>query len=98
MAYKVMKREFYKHRPKWLVRFLMTLPDEIYLVKGSLQQAQASLQNIVDIIDYTDLMAEKFRCCLYVDNDHVIITSEKHNPLVGFYIDKDFQDESQEHQ
>lgn len=93
MAYKVLKKEFVKRRPKWLVRFLMLLPSQIYAAKASVSEARQSLLYIRRIIDETQLMAVKCRCHLHVDDDNIIISSAKFNPFIHFYIDTNYQNE-----
>lgn len=94
MAYKVLKKEFVKRRPKWLVRFLMTLPSQIYAAKVSVSEARQSLLYIRQIIDDTQLMTVKSRCHLQIDDDSIVISSAKFNPFIRFYIDS-YQDEKE---
>ncbi len=61
MAYRVIMQEIVRRRPKWLIRFLLSLSPDIYDSKQSFTDAKKSIADIAKTIDETQLKIKKSR-------------------------------------
>ena len=59
MAYRVIMQEIVRRRPKWLIRFLLSLSPDIYDSKQSFTDAKKSIADIAKTIDETQLKIKK---------------------------------------
>ena len=89
MAYKVMRKEFVRFQPKWLTRFLFSLPPKIYEAVATLEAARANLQVINDRIHEAHLL-DKGHLCLSEEEDSFLVKSGKGRPYVRFFIQHNY--------
>ena len=98
MAYRVIMQEIVRRRPKWLIRFLLSLSPDIYDSKQSFTDAKKSIADIAKTIDETQLKIKKSRLHIIEESERISILSAKAYPYVHFYIDHndhDFDTESE---
>ena len=98
MAYRVIMQEIVRRRPKWLIRFLLSLSPDIYDSKQSFNDAKKSIADIARTIDETQLKIKKSRLHIIEESERISILSAKAYPYVHFYIDHndyDFDNESE---
>ena len=98
MAYRVIMQEIVRRRPKWLIRFLLSLSPDIYDSKQSFNDAKKSIADIARTIDETQLKIRKSRLHIIEESERISILSAKAYPYVQFYIDHndhDFDNESE---
>lgn len=98
MAYRVIMQEIVRRRPKWLIRFLLSLSPDIYDSKQSFNDAKKSIADIARTIDETQLKIKKSRLHIIEESERISILSAKAYPYVHFYIDRndhDFDNESE---
>ena len=98
MAYRVIMQEIVRRRPKWLIRFLLSLSPDIYDSKQSFTDAKKSIADIAKTIDETQLKIKKSRLHIIEESERISILSAKAYPDVHFYIDHndhDFDNESE---
>ena len=98
MAYRVIMQEIVRRRPKWLIRFLLSLSPDIYDSKQSFTDAKKSIADIAKTIDETQLKIKKSRLHIIEESERISILSAKAYPYVHFYIDQndhDFDNESE---
>ena len=98
MAYRVIMQEIVRRRPKWLIRFLLSLSPDIYDSKQSFNDAKKSIADIARTIDETQLKIKKSRLHIIEESERISILSAKAYPYVHFYIDhtdNDFDNESE---
>ena len=97
MAYRVIMQEIVRRRPKWLIRFLLSLSPDIYDSKQSFNDAKKSIADIARTIDErtideTQLKIRKSRLHIIEESERISILSAKAYPYVHFYIDHNYQD------
>lgn len=92
MAYRVTMQEIVRRRPKWLIRFLLSLSPDIYDSKQSFSEAKKSIEDIAKTIDETELKIRKSRLHIIEESERISILSAKAYPYVHFYIDHNYQD------
>ncbi len=92
MAYRVITQEIVRRRPKWLIRFLLSLPSDINDSKQSFNDAKKSIEGIAKTIEETQLQIKKSRLHIIEESEHISILSAKAYPYVKFYIDHNYQD------
>ena len=98
MAYRVIMQEIVRRRPKWLIRFLLSLSPDVYDSKQSFNDAKKSIADIARTIDETQLKIKKSRLHIIEESERISILSAKAYPYVHFYIDRndhDFDNESE---
>ena len=84
MAYRVIMQEIVRRRPKWLIRFLLSL--------SPVSEAKKSIEDIARTIDETQLKIRKSRLHIIEESERISILSAKAYPYVHFYIDHNYQD------
>ena len=87
-TWKVVKTEYVRKRPKWLVRFLIMLSPEVYLAKDSLEEGRATLLGIKQIIADTHLLEERTRMHYHEDDDSIVLSSAKDRPFIRFSVEQ----------
>ena len=90
MAYKVMKKEFVRHRSKWLVRLLMEIPAQTYEACDTLEEVQDRFHNIYDGIEKVKLFERNQKLQLKVLDDGLSINSNKDRPYIKFTINSNY--------
>ena len=85
MAYRVMIQEIVRRRPKWLIRFLLSLSSDIYDSKQSFDDAKKSIADIAKTIDEVQLKVKKSRLHIIEESERISILSAKAYPYVHFY-------------
>ena len=90
MAYKVMKKEHVRQRPKWLVRLLMAIDAQTFEACDTLEEAQTRFQAVYDAIDSVKLFERNRKLCLKEDADELSINSNKGRTYIRFNINKDY--------
>ena len=90
MAYKVMKREFVRQRPKWLVHLLFAIPAQVYEACDTQDEVEARFQDIYKGIEEVKLFERNQKLHLKVLDDGISINSNKDRPYIKFTINNNY--------
>ena len=90
MAYKVMKKEFVRLRPKWLVRLLWEIPAKTYEACDTREEVQARFQAIHEAIEKVKLFERNQKLHLKVLDDGLSINSNKDRTYIKFTINNNY--------
>lgn len=86
MAYKILKKEFIKKRPKWLVSFLFHLSPAVYNIHDSLTSAKRSIMNIKNTFENLHVTDKRPNLHLIVTDDILEIRYRNEQPIIRFNI------------
>ena len=90
MAYKILKKEFVRIRPKWLSNYLLSLSPSVYQVHHSLSDAEESLSYIKKT--FGNMYSKTHSLNIFSTDDLVEIRSQKNRPFVRFRIDRNYNE------
>ena len=90
MAYKIIRQEFVRLRPKWLIRLLMNISSKTYDVCQSLEEVQMRLRFINKKILDIQLLEKYKSLQLKTSDDGLEITNLKGKVYVKFFINNNY--------
>ncbi len=90
MAYKLVKKEYVRQRPKWLIRLLLLIPTRVYEICDTLDDVRAHLLVISETIRNMNLLEMNKKLHLESDEFSISIKSKKDRTHVKFIINTNY--------
>lgn len=90
-TWRIVKEEYVRKRPQWMVCFLVKLCPEAYQAKETLEEARAGLLGISQLVQDLNILERKRRTLMEQDDDSITLTSGMHRPFIRFFIKQDNQ-------
>lgn len=90
-TWRIVKEEYVRKRPQWMVCFLVKLCPEVYQTKETLEEARAGLLGISQLVQDLNILERKRRTLMEQDDDSITLTSGMHRPFIRFFIKQDNQ-------
>ena len=85
-TWRIVKEEYVRKRPQWMVCFLVKLCPEVYQAKETLEVARTELLGISQLVQNLHIQERKRRTLMEQDDDSITLMSGMHRPFIRFFI------------
>ena len=90
-TWRIVKEEYVRKRPQWMVCFLVRLRPEMYQARETLEEARAVLLGISRLVNDLGILQRKRRTVMEQDDDSITLLSGMNRPFIRFFIKQDNQ-------
>lgn len=88
-TWRIVKEEYVRKRPQWMVCFLVKLCPEVYQARKTLEEARAVLLVISQLVKDLHILERKRRTLMEQDEDSIMLMSGMKRPFIRFFIKQD---------